>query len=133
MTIREAFKNAMNLTKEEIFVLNGDKKATTPILPLPVTYCFKTMALVLYIDAVQRQGKEPDADVLKVLNNDDITSLASLAQFMQLSGYLQWWFDQEAKFADFDEEGNQTQSFWYDTSAIIDSWNEYAHQKRGGR
>ena len=119
-TIREAFKQAMNLTEEKV-------------LPLPVTYCFESIALICYVDTCSRTGQEPDEKILRVLRHDDITSLASLSQFLQLSGFLRWWFEQEATNVDFDDDGNEITGAWWDTSEIIASWNKYAEMEREKR
>lgn len=132
MTIREAFKEAMDLTPEEILVIDGKKSKARGVLPLPVSYCFETIALILYIDATMRAGEKPNEKVLEILKHDESTYLISLSQFLQLSGFLEWWFDQEAKWIDFDDDGNQIQNNWWDVSEIVGSWNRYANLRNQG-
>lgn len=128
-TIREAFKKAMNLTKQETFVVDGKVQTNKPILPLPVSYCFEAISLILYVDACQRKGAEINNEILGVLQHNDITNLASMMQFLQLSGFLTWWFEQDAQGWEYDEEGNLTQNAWWEISEIIDSWNKYSETK----
>ena len=126
-TIREEFKKCLDRTPVEEIETEEGTYQSGGILPLPVPYIIRSMALILYIDAAERTQQEPNEKIVSCLRND--LTMNSLMQGLQVSQFLGWWLDQEAwfRFPDEDDDDKEGEwSAWYDLSGIVEKWNEWA-------
>lgn len=110
-TIRDEYKRCLDVGKDGI-------------LPLPIQYIFKMIAAILYYDATIQTGKKLDKEIIDVLQNG--WNHASMMQGIHLNSFLEWWLDQDAEQAEFDDDGEQIKPSWWDAEAIVDSWNKFA-------
>ena len=137
--IVETIRKAIIKGLKKVDIGNGKK-----ITPMSIPWTFRSIALLLVIDAIQnRLGENIDDEaykgILTTLSPSSLT-IESLSQGAQFDAFIDWWLDQEAVMEDgWDDEKEEFDDSkarsWYWWDDAIEKWNQFAinhYQKQEG-
>ena len=113
-TIRETIKQCIHETPQGI-------------IPIPFTFMLRSFAVILYLDAVMRTGKNADEEIMKVISEGAIFMPDNFAQVQQLQDFLKWWLGK--KRHEFCESDEIVGLDFCDNTSLLNAWNQFAKER----
>jgi len=92
------------------------------IIPLPITYMFRNIALLVYWTACRNADTAPDEKVIAQYSAD---FMGQLRIQIALERYLRKWLEMEAEYEWTKENDGKC---WYETRDMIEVWNQLAEE-----
>ena len=125
-TIRQAIKDSLDKTEDEVLIVDGKEQLCTGTLPLPFRYVITNMASILYATVAQQQGKEIDEEIIGVLSGNNL--LDGIFLRVHIGNFFEWWLEREAYF-DINVDDSKSR-IWYFPQDMLDAWNEFIEKER---